>query len=323
MSSTKSVIWIDDEPRRERTAKDLGAQFISARGKDLALIIEKLLKRTQRPRLIIIDHVLNNTETKNPLFQKGSTIAEAIKEYWPGVPVVGVTNADNVGNIDLRTKQTYDELFPFLQFSNYIDRIEALKKGFAAVGKLRAHSTREVVDVLKPPEEDVDRLVDAMPEDLKKLFRDFSVPSRLYGWVRQLLARPGFLYDSLWAATFIGLNETGFEKASTYFEKAKYVGAFSSNDELRWWSSRLSELLYKRSPPKAGELSWHAGRRLPGIKKEHYSRCYYCERDFPETVAYLDSASEQRRPMHLECTVLHPNYKRELYFEDIRVMKGD
>src|SRR5438128_1131929 len=127
MSSTKSVVWIDDEPRRERTARDLGAQFISARGKDLALIIEKLLSRTQRPRLIINDHVLNNTETKNPLFQKGSTIAEAIKEHWPGVPVVGVTNADNVGNIDLRTKQTYDELFPFLQFSNYIDRIEALK----------------------------------------------------------------------------------------------------------------------------------------------------------------------------------------------------
>jgi hypothetical protein len=323
MSSTKSVVWIDDEPRRERTAKDLGAQFINARGKNLALIVEKLLKRTQRPRLIIIDHVLNNTETKNPLFQKGSTIAEAIKEQWPDVPVVGVTNADNVEKIDLRTKQTYDELFPFVQFGKYIDQIDALKKGFITVGKLRAKSAKDVVGLLKPPKEDVERLVDALPEDLKKSFRDKSVPSRLYAWVRRLLERPGFLYDSLWAATFIGLNETGFQKVRRHFEKANYVGVFSSTDDPRWWSSQLSKLLYKHSQPRSGEMSWHVGRRLPGVKKEHFSRCYYCDKDFPDTVAYLDAASEQQRPMHLECTVLHPSYKRELYFEDIRVMKGD
>ena len=49
----------------------------------------------------------------------------------------------------------------------------------------------------------------------------------------------------------------------------------------------LASELYKLCGPQPGELSWHVGRRLPGIKKEHFSFCYYCKKDYPETVAYL------------------------------------
>ena len=118
------------------------------------------------------------------------------------------------------------------------------------------------------------------------------------------------------------LTESGFQKVAGRFENGKYGGVFARDDDPRWWSSRLSELLYKRCKPEVGEMSWHVGRRLRGIKKEDYSRCYACGEQFPDTVAYLDKVSDQQLAMHLKCTVLHPRYQRELYFEDIRMMQG-
>jgi len=321
MTTSRAIVWIDDNPGRARTADDLGAEFVNVQNKDLAPKVEKLLNGPA-PALVILDHVFDKTTTKNPVFQKGSTIAEAIKQKWPSCPVVGVTNVDNVQDIDLRTRDTYDALFPFHDFHKYIDGIDAIRKGFALVTRTKAKTARKLVQLLKPPEDDVDRLIAALPEDLKESFKDASVASRLYRWVNHMVERPGFLFDHLWAATLLGLTEIGFERVVSHFKKAKYNGVFSNDQDRRWWSSRLSKLLYKQCKPKAEEMPWHVGRRLRGVKKEHYSHCYACGKQFPDTVAYLDKLSDQQRPMHLECTVLHPRFQRELYFEDIRMMQG-
>ena len=320
MKRSNKVVWIDDNPDRGRTAGEIGADFINVHGVDLAQTVEALLNQP-RPALVILDHILDKTNSKNPLFKRGSTIAEAIKEKWPGCPVVGVTNADKAKKIDVRTRRTYDALFPFFHFGKYVDRIDAIKRGFAVIARTRAQNARDLVKFLKPPDDEIERLVAALPDDLKESFRDASVASRLYSWIDRLMDRPGFLYDKLWAATLLGLNEAGFEKVTEHFKKGKYAGVFGAADEPRWWSSRLSELLYARCKPEPDEISWIVGRRLPGIKKEHYSRCYSCGKEFPEMIAYLDAVSDQRRAMHLDCTVLHPRYKRELYFEDIRMMR--
>ncbi len=320
MKTSNAIVWIDDNPDRARTAEDIGALFVDVRNEDVAETVENLLESGQ-PRLIILDHVLDKTATKNPIFQRGSTIAEAIKEHWPACPVVGVTNVEKAKKIDERTYRTYDDLFLFVNFAKYRDRIDSISKGFLVVTKANPKKARDLVALLKPPEDEIDRLVDALPDDLKKSFRDPSLASRLYSWVDHLIERPGFLYDGLWAATFLGLNESGFEVAAENFKQAKYSGVFARDDDPRWWSSKLSELLYKLCEPTLDEPSWRAGRGLPSIKKEHYSFCYYCKEEFPETVAFLDDAGEERRPMHLRHTVLHPLFKRELYFEDIRMMR--
>lgn len=321
MSTSKKIVWIDDNPGRKRTADDIDAKFINVQKMDLAQKVEELLSGSPPP-LVILDHVLDKATTKNPLIRKGSTIAEAIKEKWPFCPVVGITNVDNLQDIDLRTKGTYDALFPFQDFGKCIDRIVAIKKGFALVTRTKTKTARKLVQLLKPPKEEADRLVAALPDDLKEAFRDPSVASRLYHWIDRLMDRPGFLYDGLWAATLLGLTELGFQKVAGRFEKGKYYGVFVRDNDTRWWAYRLSDLLYKKCKPESGEMSWHVGRRLRGIKKEHYSRCYACGKEFPDTVAYLDKVSDQQRAMHLKCTVLHPRYQRELYFEDIRMMQG-
>lgn len=322
MSTPKKIVWIDDNPGRESTAIDLGARFINVKGKDLGSAVKQLLDH-RAPQLVIIDHVLDKAaDSTNPLFLRGSTIAEAIKEKWPSCAVVGVTNAEKLTEIDFRTKGTYDALFPFQNFAKYFDRINVIARGFSLVAKTEPE-IETLITLLKPPEDEVKRLLDVVTDDLKTPTQDASVASRMYRWVDHLMDRSGFLLDALWSATLLGLNEAGFEKVAHVFEKAKYRGVFARPDEPRWWSRGLSDRLYQQRAPEPGELSWHVGRRLPGIKKEHLSFCYCCKKEFPETVAFLDEISSERRAMHLRCTELHPLYKRELYFEDIRIMRGE
>lgn len=321
MNKRQKIVWIDDNPDRQPTARDVGASFVNVKGKDLAQELNKVLE-SRSPQLVIIDHVLDRAGgDAHSILSKGSTIAEGIKEKWPGCAVVGVTNADKLKEIDLRTKGTYDELFSFHDFKKYFDRINGIADGFALLGKKQL-TPRTLVKLLKPPADEIQRLVDALNDDLKTDLQDASSPSRIYRWVGRLLDRAGFLYDALWSATYLGVTEAGFAKVADAFEFAKYKGIFARPDDTRWWSGGLATELYKRCSPQAGELSWHVGRRLPGIKKEHFSSCFYCKEDYPETVAYLDAASYERHAMHLKCTEPHPLHKRELYFEDIRMMRG-
>ncbi len=320
MSGRQKIAWIDDNPQRERTANQLGADFINVHKADLALALENLLNGRPRP-LVIIDHVLDKTSSTNPVFLRGSTLAEAIKEKWPSCPVLGVTNTD-IGDIDLRVKESYDDVIAYSDFGQHFDRIKPLAADFAHVAAARPKNTKQLVALLKPPAEDANRIESALPEDMQRSVRDRSVSSLLYRWVNHLMLRIGFLYDDIWTATFCGLNEQGLQKVERTFRPAVYDGVFARDNDLRWWSSELPLLLYKQIKPLSGEMSWHVGRKLSGIQAKHYSKCHVCGRDYPEVVAFLDASTEERRPMHLECTVLHPKYKRELYFEDVRMMRG-
>jgi hypothetical protein len=322
MNKRQKIIWIDDNPDRQSTARDLGASFVDVKSKDLAPVLKTLLEGPS-PQLVIIDHVLDKAaRDTHVILRKGSTIAEGLKEKWPGCAVVGVTSARNLRDIDLRTMGTYDELFPFEDFKKYFDRISGIAEGFRLLEKKRPRP-QTLVKLLKPPDDEVQRLLDALNDDLKTGSQDASLASRIYRWVGRLMERPGFLYDALWSATLLGLNGTGFANVRDTFETAKYSGVFARPDDARWWSAALSAKLYKLCTPQAGELSWHVGRRLPGIKKEHFSICHRCKESYPEIVAYLDAATKEKHAMHLKCTVPHPLYGRELYFEDIRMMRGN
>lgn len=60
-------------------------------------------------------------------------------------------------------------------------------------------------------------------------------------WIRKvILMYPGILYDSLHAATLLGIDEEGFFKSNvqTLFKKAKYTGIFNPPSG-RWWGSQL------------------------------------------------------------------------------------
>jgi hypothetical protein len=124
MKTRREIIWIDDEPNRKRTADLLAessaipVRFEGMKNKDLTVEVTKLL-RGPRPSLVVLDHILDQTSTSSAVLRRGSTIAEAIKERWPTCPVIGVTNVDRLNDIDVRTRQTYDDLFPVVNFGQY------------------------------------------------------------------------------------------------------------------------------------------------------------------------------------------------------------
>jgi len=207
MSPSKRIIWIDDNPGRAQTAEDFGATFVGVWSADFADKVEALLKG-QQPRMVILDHILDKTPTTNPFFKRGSTIAEAIKGQWPACPVIGVTNIDNIEDIDRRTKLTYDALFRYYNFGEYLGRIESIADGFALIAKRNPSNAVELIELLKRPSQESERLVAALPDALKGPSLDASVASSLYRWVDHLFSRPGFLYDPLWAATFFRNKRT-------------------------------------------------------------------------------------------------------------------
>lgn len=319
------IYWIDDDPGRKHFANDIGASFVDARSASFTDELDALLSG-RMPKLVILDHFLRNTKSENRMYKRGSTIAEAIKEQWPNCPVIGVTAAANEADIDQRTRLTYDQLFHSYRFLNNRSQINVMADGFAQIKKKEPKSVKSLISLLKPPKDEVARLEAALPSELKGEMLDDSTPSLFYRWVNRITNRAGFLYDHLWVATFLGLNEKGFEKVMGEFERARFTGIFSDNEDPRWWSSLLTEILFNTVTPELSEMSWSVGRRLPNITQGDYSRCYKCRKSDPppETVAYLDSVDYERRfPMHLEHTALHPGFKREMYFEDIRLMEGD
>jgi hypothetical protein len=322
MSASRRRIWLDDNSDRERTANNLQCEFVNVSSGDVQTQVEQLLNGS-KPSLTILDHILDKTSSTSPIFKRGSTIAEAIKEQWPDCPVIGVTNIDQIDRVDQRTRHTYDAFFPYDQLGDYLKVINSIEAGFATIQLQNPSNTNEIVSLLNPPQEELERLVAVLPHGLKGTSPDPSLASRLHRWVNHLLNRPGLLYDRLWSATLLGLSEVGFAEVENRFEAGKYTGVFCTINNSRWWSTRLTQILYQHYAPEPGEFSWQVGRRLTRDDQTLFSQCYACDGEFPETVAYLDTASEERHPMHLKHTILHPGYKRELYFEDVRVLKDE
>ena len=321
MKKPQCIYWIDDNPDRASTANDVGATFIDLTAEAGVEHFERVFEDPE-PRLVVVDHILDHSaDGLSHLFRRGSTIAGAVKERWPRCPVVGVTNADNLNSADLRGLETYDDLFKFEDFEQNIDRIRLIAEGFAKVSRIRNSSPQRIIRQLRPPSEDVDRLESILPETLKRSRSAKGLASEIYAWVENLRSRPGFLFDRLWAATHLGLNERGYRLTEANFAESMYDGIFLHPRDPRWWRTLLTAKLYEQCEPDVGEFPWQVGRRLPNVTRKHFSKCYVCGEEYPETVAYVDEVSDERHAMHLKCTVAHPGFKRALLFEDIRMMK--
>jgi hypothetical protein len=333
MKRIRRYIWIDDKPSRRTTAEDL--EVLSGVKVDFKDVTKRKLSETlnevlagPEPLLFIIDHILDQTldqrKEPNRVLERGSVVAEALKSQWPSCPVIGVTAAKNEAKIDLRTKRSYDELESFTEFSKFMPVIPVIAKDFARVSRARIKGTQEILKLVHAPPIDQDRLAAILPDDLKAKLNDRSLPSRLYAWVQQVLVeKPGFLYDELASATLLGIGLQAFRRIRKRFDTAQYKGIFALPERQRWWVSTLIDVLYGKCPPRPREAPWEVGRRLSGISKKDHSRCFVCSEEFPETVAYEDATiNSDRHPMHLRCTVPHPKFSKELFFDEIRVMKA-
>jgi len=317
-------LWIDDDESRKRAFDNLKGKlnvdgyFLNVKDKNLISEFDKISLRRRKFDLILIDHVLNNTEKET--IQIGSTAAEYIREKKLKTPIVGITAA-KLTDIDLHKKAIYDDIFEYSSISKHYESIDSIAKAYKIMNEIPPSNNESLIKILKAPEEVIERLLSIIPEDIKRNYSDDSLLFNISRWVRhELKSRPGFLYDNLWTATLLGLKEDSFQKVKHIFKKAEYKGIFFDRSDERWWQTQVREIIYARYPKDKSCFPWELGHKLPKITHEDQSVCYVCGGNLPETVGYTDRISSVRSPMHIRCSQRHPDYISSLYYEDIRIM---
>ena len=327
MKKQLQLLWIDDDRKREAETKNLKRSlnveimFRDVKNKNLQDELQDVLSK-KMPDLILMDHKLADVEEGG--FRTGSTAAEIMRERWPECPIICVTGVSSK-DVDTHQKLIYEDVFEIEQLSDHYSSLMAIAQSFKGLRNNRPQNINDLLERLDTPDDDKVRLRDVIPNGLKKVddYEDASSPLMISRWVRHvLMEKPGFLYDRLWTATLLGVNENGFRKIETLFEKAKYTGIFADDGNERWWQTSVREILFSKFPDSDVILPWELGRELPGITEDDFSKCYASKEDFPETVAFTDETSKKRAPMRLRYTVPHPHFEKSLYFEEIRMMKG-
>jgi hypothetical protein len=322
-----SVLWIDDDPSRKEALdtlkKILGVdgEFINVSKENIATKVDGILSKPKfKFDIILIDHFLDSTKKES--IRTGSTATEYIREKRPDCPIVGVTAAGKLTDIDSHKKSIYEDLLEVSSISDHYKSILSIAETYRRLVKKRPHNNNDLIKLLKAPKDIMERLTIIIPEDVKRNYRDESLLINISKWIRQgLMSKPGFLYDNLWTATLLGLKEESFIKVKHLFEKAKYNGLFSNESNERWWQAQVRKIIYTKYQDDKLAFPWQLGHKLPMLVKKDHSFCHVCGKEFPETVGYTDEAAKTPVPMHLRCSLIHPNFENTLYYDDIRMME--
>ena len=331
MSKKLNILWIDDNPSRKRDIVNVKPDFQSVRErniqKKLKEIKDKYDAKNEAPDLIILDQVLDKIDNRGEgaeFFKSGASVSLMLREIWKKTPIVGVTAARNInlGKVTLNQKYIYDDFIEFDQFSEYEEKLLVIAKTFKK--NIRICNKRDIINLLECPSDLAEQLNQILPEQL--LEKDDGQLFRLYNWVNyDFFKRPGFLYDRLWVSTYLGLVPDGFRKVEGIFKNAKYKGIFANIKDERWWPIKVKKILIGQVKDTSLIYPWKMGRHLPGITKKYFSKCYKCDVDYPEIVAYTDDRKEEedRHAMHVSCTVALEKVDKKLFFEELRKMKDD
>ena len=324
MSRKLRFIWIDDDPERESTATTLQERlgvkvaFKNANGQDLLSLLSEIRGEAE-PDLILMDHRF--TQTENQFV--GSTAAEHLREKWPECPIVCVTAA-RLEEVDAHKSALYEQVIELDKLSECDLILVSIAESFRKLRRNPPENTEQLINYLKAPKDDRQRLEAVIPDGIKMTYKDKKSSLLLISkWVRNtLMNRPGFLYDKLWTATLLGIKEKRLHKVERLFDKAGYAGIFAHKGEDLWWQSKLRSILSSLVETDKVLLPWEMGRLLHPITPKDYSKCYKSDEEFPETVAYLDESATDKAPMRLRYTAPHPRFEDALFFEEIRMMKG-
>lgn len=304
------AVWIDDDLTRILRWKDgLEGPLLGQEVKidveafevtsELIAKVAQCLERwvTSPPDLIIIDQKFTKAG-KLPFDLHGSGLAHLLRLQLPETPIVCVSaqqlNSDNFNMEDL-SEYTYLFSLNALHDPAQQEKLLSIAQDFKRLcfGS-RTPVRAQIVQALAPPENDREALQCVLPDEFESDYVHGTTPHRISRWILNvLMTRPGFLWDALNVGTFIGLTEQGFLKCSSRFESALYKGPFATHTQPLWWSSAVTDALYREVPDFGHLPPSQAGRQLPGVTPEDFSKCLYSS-ETPDVVVYADMSMETR-----------------------------
>jgi CheY-like chemotaxis protein len=327
-----SFFWIDDSNSRKslcaqivefKTHKGVKskAAFIHVSGENPAILFTDKVKKSGTPDLVIMDHFLNRKVLKQDgVPTKGSTVAEFIRESYQ-IPIVAITGAAKMGDVETY-KEAYDDVCDVTNFRNYIASLYTIAVGFQCLKGKKISSKEDLILLLNPAKDDVNKLLALLPNDL--IGKDGVIIPRAFRWLWHVFfKRPGLLYDRDWTATFLGLKPESFIKVEHFFTKAKYDGIFANPDNPLWWPAKASEILFKLTSKHVTCSPWERGHFLKGITVRDYSRCTSCRELFPEIMGFPDESRLRRIPLHLKCSETCTTSNKALFFEEDRKIQDE
>lgn len=345
MTINLNFIWIDDDPKRLSDFKDAIAgpfrdDHVEANIEAIQAsesILETISGRAEKwksapPDLILIDH--DFTKIPRRLLElQGSGLAQLIRNTLPTIPLVCATGqkveSEKFNHEDL---SAYSYLFDVSQIASEenLELLFSIAKDFPllCMGPGEA-PRRKMLEALAPPELDRDPLLSVLPAEFESGYVHGTSPHRMAQWVLNvLMKKPGFLFDPLEAATFLGLTEDAFmRKVEPHFNPARYRGPFWRESQPMWWASAMPDVLYEILPESIELQTREAGRMLGGIDEGDFSRCA-CTGEHnppPDVVAFTDSTRSDRKAVRHSYTEIiseeagaHLGFAAELKIRKVR-----
>jgi len=204
------------------------------------------------PDLFLVDYELNLVQedgTKSPY--QGSTLAAAIRERLPDCPIVLITRETILAHLDHQRRrqlvghtQAYDEMILKESLDDALEdtrqQLISIAEGFKQLSQTESKTWASLVSALNATESEAADLREASPP----LERAEWIITGAAHWIRKIVLEfPGILYDSLNAATRLGISEESFlrREVQEVLASAKYTGVFEISHN-RWWKGRLFKI---------------------------------------------------------------------------------
>jgi hypothetical protein len=281
--STKelNIYWLDDEPNRFDVFKPLieetAADFSLSVKVHTILVDQNLINiieqwedspPTPAPDLFMLDHIL---QVHLPFRMTGNTLAHILRRSFTNIPLVSVTAMFTQGHDSGQDINEYTAIFDYNDLSENIEDMLSIARDY---GQLAAATWDGLLGILHIPDSEKGVLQLAIPQDLF-IEHTPTKHNQLARWVHSvLLTKPGYLYDELYAATFLGLTVTGFNKVKGKFDKALYQGPFATNRRPLWWQTKLKDQLYDILGENSPDYTQAAGRMLTKFEEDDLCKCY-------------------------------------------------
>ncbi len=252
---TKSLAYyIDDEEEKALKAADLLNKVDGLEVRYLRPPADLSLKDiADDAQLFFVDWELDSKEKVPegviPATYKGSTFAQRLREAFTDRPVVLVTRDDLLNERSRRRYVQAQRIFDIFipkgemldQPEEVVQKAQILINGFARLREVEKNWNGFLQALQAVGTEGISVGEAAVPmESAGKGDWTWEVLD-ISKWIHDVLFEfPGILYDSLHAATFLGISEEAFcvQEVQNLFVEARYSGAFAP-PEGRWWKSRL------------------------------------------------------------------------------------
>jgi len=295
------VLFVEDDPQDSERYKQLISENrkITVTPKLAPHHVDELIL-TPQPDLVLIDYRLTKRQPSGiSAAYRGGTLATYIAEQLPETPLIIFSTRDV-----LKLYPNYEEEIKTVDYVLYKEDVNenpsswrgflfSLAQGFNALARVESNSRTwgTMIRLLKANSSEEEELQRAAPPRGGN-GENWSVHD-VARWILRVLFRyPGVLYDSLYASAALGIKEEDFllDEVQSFFQDARYTGAFAGIKKL-WWRDRLQELAFgcireAKLDPVLSDNFMIAFRKKTG-KKLKPSICVFSREKNANTICYI------------------------------------